>query len=185
MKLNSFFIILFLLISATSCSQKGRPKQSQKEIIEKVDTNKDSIDWSNLKTKAYHYKTNGIDIAVFPKEYNEFLPENRFTPTLSEIDKAEKALQTKLHIINKGRDNQSSSPIIDQNLKNYKRQYFGCIDENGKKYLLINCFWSMREDTNGWLEGMVIVFDGGSYYWEIKYYIDEDELKDLSVNGYA
>ena len=79
----------------------------------------------------------------------------------------------------------SKDHIIDKNLNKYKRQYFGGVDENGRKYLLINCFWSERENSNGWLNGMVIVMDGGSYYWQIKYYIDTNELKNLMVNGYA
>ncbi|TDQ18226.1 hypothetical protein DFQ04_0024 [Algoriphagus boseongensis] len=140
------------------------------------------LDSTNI---ALHYKTKKFEVAIFPKEYKDFLPEKRFTPTKSEIEKAELALETKLKNINKEQINQSSSPIIDKNLHKYRRQYFGCIDDNGKKYLLINCFWSDRENSKGWLNGMIMVLDGGSYYWEIEYYIENDELKNLSINGYA
>lgn len=134
---------------------------------------------------AENFKTDEFNIAIFPQEHSEFLPEKRFTPTKEDILQAEKALKTNLKFINKNLANQSSSPIIHKNLKKYKRQYFGCYDEQGRKYLLINSFWSDRIEEKGWLNGMVIVMDGGSYYWQIKYYLENDELKDLSVNGYA
>lgn len=134
---------------------------------------------------AENFKTDEFNVAIFPQEHSEFLPEKRFTPTKEDIQQAEKALKTNLKFINKNLVNQSSSPIIHKNLKKYKRQYFGCYDEQGRKYLLINAFWSDRIEEKGWLNGMVIVMDGGSYYWQIKYYLENEELKDLSVNGYA
>lgn len=133
---------------------------------------------------AEHFKTNDFDIAFFPEEHLEFLPSKRFSPTKEDILKAEKALQSKLKGINSKLINQSSSPIIHKNLKKYKRQYFGCYDEDGKKYLLIIAFWS-NGNYNDWLNKMIIVNDGGSYYWDIKYYFDEDDLKDLNINGYS
>lgn len=135
---------------------------------------------------AIHYKTKDFDVAIFPKESEAFFTkQERFTPEKSDIDKAEKALRSGLKNINRARSNQSSSPIIDENLNKYKRQYFGFIDENGDKYLLINSFWGEDDNDYNWLNKIVIVEDGGSYYWSVKYYLEEDELRDLSVNGYA
>lgn len=134
---------------------------------------------------AENFKTNDFNVAIFPKEHSEFLPKNRFTPTKDDVLLAEKALKMNLKFINKDLINQSSSPIVHKNLHKYKRQYFGCYDNEGRKYLLINAFWSKEIEGNGWLNGMIIVLDGGSYYWQIKYYPESDELKDLFVNGYA
>jgi hypothetical protein len=136
--------------------------------------------------KADHYKTNEFDVAIFPAIYFDLIPGQRFTPTRLEIDKAEIALHNNLQTLNKQLVNQSSTPIIHKNLHKYKRQYFGYINKNGDRILLINCLWSMdKEDTVLWLTGRIIVHDGGSYYWNIKFNLDKNELFDLDINGYA
>jgi hypothetical protein len=133
-----------------------------------------------------HYKTKRFDAAIFPKGHQDFISGNRFTPSREEIELAELALENELEKLNKRLENQSSTPIIHKNLSKYRRQYFGYIDENGHRILLINCFWSARKGiSDGWLEGRIMVLDGGSYFWNIKYDLDEKKLFDLSVNGYA
>ena len=88
--------------------------------------------------------------------------------------------------VNKDLINQSSTPIIHRKLKKYKRQYFGYIDGNGDRILLINCFWSKnRSDSEIWLRNRIIVNDGGSYYWNIKFNLDKNALFELVVNGYS
>ncbi|NVN95073.1 MAG: hypothetical protein HXX18_07320 [Bacteroidetes bacterium] len=136
--------------------------------------------------KADHYKTNKFDIAIFPANYIDFIPGQRFSPTRQEIEKAEIALNNNLKILNKQLVNQSSSPIIHKNLHKYKRQYFGYIDKKGNRILLINCFWSEDKDyTDRWLTDRIIVLDGGSYYWNVKFNLDKNKLFDLGINGYA
>lgn len=134
---------------------------------------------------AEHYKTAVFDAAIFPETYSEFLPQDRFTPSKEQVDKAEEALRAQLKELNKHRPNQSSSPVIHKNLHKYRRQYFGAVDKNGKRYLLINAFWKEEDSDENWLNGQVMVLDGGSYYWQVKYYLEEDKLDDLMVNGYA
>lgn len=135
---------------------------------------------------AENYKTENFDIAIFPKTYIEFLPEKRFTPTKAQIDLAETELRINLKQINSRKINQTSSPIIDKNLKKYRRQYFGYIDENGDEILIINSFWKERKDKKEvWLNDYIRVLDGGSYYWGIKYNITKKKLFELIVNGYA
>lgn len=137
-------------------------------------------------TKADHYKTKTFDVAIFPANYFGLIPGKRFTPTRQEIDKAEIALQNNLKSLNRQLINQSSTPIIHKNLKKYKRQYFGYIDYNGNRILLINCFWTKdKDDTERWLTDQKMVDDGGSYYWNIKFNLDKNELFDLYINGYA
>jgi hypothetical protein len=136
--------------------------------------------------KAVHYKTKKFDVTIFPANYFGLIPGKRITPTKQEIDKAEIALQNSLKIINKQLVNQSSTPIIHKNLKKYKRQYFGYTDKNGDRILLINCFWSRNKDnTERWLTDQKMFNDGGSYYWNVKFNLDKNELFDLYINGYA
>ena len=137
-------------------------------------------------TKADHYKTNKFNVAIFPANYIDLIPGQRFTPTRQEIDKAEIILIKDLKALNKQFGNQSQTPIIHKNLSKYNRQYFGYIDKNGDKILLINCFWSKnKDDTNRWLTSRIRTLDGGSYYWNVKFDIDKEQLFDLDVNGYA
>lgn len=134
-------------------------------------------------TVAEHYQTQDFDVAVFPKEYEIYGFEKRFTPTKEEILLAEKAIQTQLKEINKRLVHQTSSPVIHKNLKKYKRQYFGIFGENGERILFINAFWSNHSEH--WLDGIIQVLDGGSYYWQIEFNISENKLENLIVNGYA
>ena len=136
--------------------------------------------------EADHYKSNKFDVAIFPASYIDLIPGQRFTPTRQEIDKAESVLLTDLKILNKDLINQSSTPIIHKNLTSYKRQYFGYIDKNGDRILLINCFWSRDKAFNAnWLKNRIYVLDGGSYYWNVKFNLDKAKLFDLEINGYA
>ncbi|MEK6480609.1 hypothetical protein WJR50_23900 [Catalinimonas sp. 4WD22] len=137
---------------------------------------------------AEHFESENFDCAIFPKEYADFIDEKRFTPTRSEIELAEEALRSDLKKINRKLVNQDGTkynPIIHQNLKKYKRQYFGYLDEDGNRILLINAFWREDKSSNNWLGERVLVFDGGSYYWNIKYNIDKHKLFGLQVNGNA
>ena len=136
--------------------------------------------------KADHYKTKQYDVAIFPSNYYDLIPGQRFTPTKQEVDQAEISLATNLKTLNSPLVNQSSTPIIHKNLHKYKRQYFGYIDKNGDRILLINCFWSEDKDyIDSWLTGRIMVLDGGSYYWNVKFNLDKRKLFDLDVNGYA
>lgn len=136
---------------------------------------------------AEHYQTAEFDVAIFPENSIDILPgKGRFTPSRDEIKLAEKSLITQLRELNSEKLNQHESPVIDKNLKKYKRQYFGYIDENGNKILLINCFWRKeKEESLLWLKERIRVLDGGSYFWNVKFNIAKMQLFDLDVNGEA
>jgi hypothetical protein len=57
------------------------------------------------------------------------------------------------------------------------------MDGNGDRILYINCFWDKKIDY--FLDLPVIVLDGGSYYWEVKFNLDKGKLFELYINGYA
>lgn len=139
-------------------------------------------------TKAKHYKTQKFNVAIFPANYIDLIasPENCFTPTKREVDRAELYLRGHLKEVNEDLINQTTTPIIHRKLKKYKRQYFGYIDENGDRILLINCFWSKnKSNSEVWLQNRINVSDGGSYYWDVKFNLDKNKLFDLNVNGYS
>ena len=133
-----------------------------------------------------HYKTKTFDVAIFPANSLDLIPGKRFTPTRQEIDSAEYSLKTELKKLNVAFINQTSSPIIHKKLNKYKRQYFGYYNLEGEKILLINCIWLRDEEYNkNWLSNMIIVLDGGSYYWHVYFNLRKGLLFDLSINGYA
>lgn len=134
---------------------------------------------------AEHFKTKLFEVAIFPESSYEIMPGKRFTPTKEEIFEAEKALKSKLKEANRNLENQYNSPIIHRNLKKYKRQYFGFINDKGEKILYINSLWKKNEEETKWLQQIIMVSDGGSHYWNIEYNLETDELINLSVNGSA
>ncbi len=167
-----------------------RPRQMTRIVIIltlMLLTTFNSFGQTNIPFKeADHYKTKKFDVAIFPENYFEFISDQRFTPTRQEIDKAEIVLSKNLKISNKQLVNQSSTPIIHIKLNKYKRQYFGYIDKNGDRILFINCFWSKNENnTERWLTSEIMVLDGGSYYWNVKFNLTKNEIFDLNVNGFA
>lgn len=136
--------------------------------------------------KAERYRTKQFDVAIFPANYLDLIPGQRFTPTKQDVDNAERILRNKLKSLNVQLVNQSPSPIIHKKLRKYKRQYFGYVDKNGDRILLINCFWAKsKHDSNRWLLERIDVLDGGSYYWNVKVNLEREELFDLGVNGHA
>jgi hypothetical protein len=132
-------------------------------------------------TVAENYKTKHFNVAIFPASYIEFplITNNRFTPTHSEIDKAEKSLRSKIKTISK------DYPVIYKKLKKYLRQYVGYIDNNGNRVLVINCFLSNDDYLNDWLKNYFMILDGGSSVWEIKYNIKTDTFFEFGVNGFG
>ena len=142
-----------------------------------------------LSGKVDHYKTANFDSAIFPADYIDLIPGVRFTPTREEVDKAEIALAINIKKLNKNLINQTETPFIHKKLYKYKRQYFGYIDNDGSRILLINFFWSKERYSNSnnslWLKERILVFDGGSYYWNIRFDLNKNELFDLDINGYG
>ncbi|MGV8993519.1 MAG: hypothetical protein ACOH1O_05405 [Flavobacterium sp.] len=136
-----------------------------------------------------HYKTAKFDSAIFPADYIDLIPGVRFTPTREEVDKAEIALALNIKKLNKNLINQTETPFIHKKLHKYKRQYFGYTDNDVSRILLINFFWSKDRYSNSnnslWLKERILVFDGGSYYWNIRFDLEKNQLFDLDINGYG
>ncbi|MDD5766167.1 MAG: hypothetical protein PHW79_08000 [Candidatus Marinimicrobia bacterium] len=130
-----------------------------------------------------HFKTRKFNVVIFPASYY-WKSEQKFTPTRQEVEKAEKALRKQLKALNKHLFHQEEPPIIHKNLKKYIRHYYGYIDQEGHRILEIHCFWEQSVQEYDWLEPL-LVFDGGSHFWNVKYNLDTGVLFDLEVNGVA
>ena len=135
-------------------------------------------------TVATYYKTEKFEAAIFAESSNDLLPgPSRFTPTKEDVNSAEAALAKQLTELNADKQNQGLTPVIDKNLKKYKRQYFGYTDMSGRKILFINMFWKRDKDNlELWLREKVSEMGGGSYFWNVKFNLETGELFDLDVN---
>ena len=125
-------------------------------------------------------------------EFYMFNDLKRFTPTFSEIEGLEKLLLQKIKLINQNKPNQNHQPLIHRNLGKYKRQYIGYYNEKGERIIYVNflCKGYKDYDLNGneiepWKTQWLQIFDGGSHYWQIKYYPELKIFFDFSVNGVA
>lgn len=174
-------ITLSILLTLLSC-------KSTFEIVEKP------TDYSIVIEKG---RVRGV---VFSKDGSCFLclqDKERFTPTIDQIEKAEAILKQNLEQANSQLINQvDNCPIIHNNLKNYRRQYFGYIDSEGNKVIYATFNWerftlldrirgNSKDDSAQWKIKKEMVLDGCSHHWEIKINLDTEELFDLGVNGLA
>jgi hypothetical protein len=164
MKLISFAILILIALTANAQQDKGQ-----------------------------HIKEIKFEGFLFPKENvkdSDWMPlsnmKERYTPSREEIFKAEDILFKQLKEINTSLMNQGNGcPIIHKNLKKYKRQYFGYINDIGEKIIWINLVWNRDDNNKGLDEGVRFVLDGCSYFWNIKVNLNEEKLFDLIVNGSA
>ena len=165
---------------------------------EAVFVKNEKIEYQNEYIKTSRYK--GV---IFSENYTIQAVrsnENKFTPTIFEIETAEKILRKGIKAINKERPNQiEKCPIIDKNLTRYKRQYFGHINSLNEKIILIVCYWDGRNrfyefwdkyilkepEDNYWLKEEMIIMDGCSNYWIIEVNLTQRKLFNFGVNGFG
>ncbi|MBR5784814.1 MAG: hypothetical protein IKY43_06585 [Bacteroidales bacterium] len=130
-------------------------------------------------------KTSTYEAYVFSKEFwVDFQVENqesRYTPSNSDVDKAEKLIKKRLAYVNRNHENQENCPIIDENLRQYKRQYVGFTDAYGAKVLWINFVWDPKLDDK--MDKEITTVEGGcSHYFHLKVNLDTETIYGLEVN---
>jgi len=143
-------------------------------------------------------KRGKIESVIFSKEADCFLcnfPGSGFTPTVEEINEAEKILKKDIKSASKPMYNQGDGyPIIHNNLNKYRRQYYGYINKDGEKILYVNFLWAKytfierlkgyhKDEGENWKSEREIVLDGGCNYWQIEINLTQKKLSNLHVNG--
>ena len=135
-------------------------------------------------------KTGEFEGAIILKEQgrSEYFGKNIkafWTPTEQNVLDAEKLAQAYLEKYHRNDNyhNMSVKHILSQ-LKKYKRQYVGLIDENGDKSVWINYFHDSG-DFPQWDQQLVEVNDGGDNFFNIKVNLNKKNSYDLSINGVA
>ena len=126
---------------------------------------------------------------VFPFLENES-GDKRFTPSVADIEVAEKILNKDIRYINLLQPNQGAGkgPVIHNNLRKYARQYFGYYTREGEKIVYISCllknnYKTLSKELPTWLKGAVLVLNGGSNYWQVQANLNKSTLFGLDVNG--
>ena len=150
---NTFFILIALLLSTLSKAQD---------------------------IEAELYVTTSYKVAIFPDSFPVKLAGDRFTPTRGEVDQAEKALSRDLFLLNQELENQDRDDVIHRKLLQFKRQYFGYVNDQGEKIIKIIAFIDTDEESDFLTQEKIIV-DGTSDNWVVYYNIDTNELYDLAV----
>jgi hypothetical protein len=142
-----------------------------------------------------HVKGSDFEGVVFSEQFMfPFLDhqsgDRRFTPTISDIEKAELLLVKNIRAVNSPRLKQGGDfgPVIDQNLKSYIRQYYGYFTDRGEKIVFISCLLKTNYKSEdkvlpNWLKGAVVVLNGGSNYWQVQANLSTSSLFGLEVNG--
>lgn len=153
---------------------------------------------NKLNSNATIIKRGKIESVIFSKEADCFLcnfPGSGFTPTVEEINEAEKILKKDIKSASKPMYNQEDGyPIIHNNLNNYRRQYYGYINKDGEKILYVNFLWAKytfierlkgyhKDEGENWKSEREIVLDGGSNYWQIEINLTQKKLSNLNTNG--
>jgi hypothetical protein len=108
----------------------------------------------------------------------------RFTPTAAEVKTAETYLKAGIVDFTREYKYGNGKPVVNTNLGLFLRQYFGYLNEQGEKIILINFFRKEKQALVKKAKTEIIeVEDGGNDYWKIEVNLDAKALRNLSVNS--
>jgi len=109
----------------------------------------------------------------------------RFTPNTEQVKAAEAILENQLASLNSHREGQGKhgGPVIDEQLPQFARQYFGYVNAEGETIIYISAVH--KAASNNWRRGAVVVLDGGSSFWQVQVNLSRSLLFGLRINGLA
>lgn len=182
-KSKSLVLVLTLSIVIVSCSKQLTITPTNKHT---------NLAVVGAKFKGVIFTENYLIIPAPPNIGNV----KRFTPRKEDIISAEIIIKDQIKHLNKDRINQvRGTPIIEKHLNSYFRQYVGFIDSKGDSIIHINFHWNTyslsdrlkgyHDDRLSFDDDYTHIFDGGSYYWQIKVNLTKRVLYDLEVNGFG
>lgn len=129
----------------------------------------------------FNYHIFAEDHFIFASIDNQ---KSRYTPTKEEVLKAEIILNKNVDYLRVCQMKQNGlPPYIHINLNHYDRQYFGFLNKEGEKIVLINFFWHNRFSFAELSEDYIYMLGGGSYYWSTFVNITKETLFKTRING--
>lgn len=143
-----------------------------------------------------YIKSKNFEGVIFSKDFmlpflSDVTASKRFTPTVEDIERAELLLSKDIKAVNALQLNQGGikGPVIHENLNRFVRQYFGYYSDEGDKVVYISCLLKGNYDNTSksarWLDGAVVVLNGGSNYWQVQANLNKPNLFGLDVNNLA
>ena len=108
--------------------------------------------------------------------------DGRYALTEEDIANAERLIQKKIAYLNREHINQEGkTPLIDEHMNKYERQYVGFTDVYGYHIAWVNFVWD--DNVKPRLGKDVILTEGGaSHYWHVKVNLDTEKVYGLHVN---
>lgn len=103
-------------------------------------------------------------------------------PAFEDIILAERILIDAVAKEHQGSINQNR--LTSESVLNYKQQFVCYNDTTGKKFIWINGLYD-NSNSEGWKDGLIIVKDGGDYYFNILIDMDKLEYEYFIVNEEA
>ncbi|MBN1798593.1 MAG: hypothetical protein JW822_08440 [Spirochaetales bacterium] len=123
-----------------------------------------------------------IKESYFEPQYESWIP------TQEQVDEALNAISAFLMAAesNNSLDEYFKSEIekIIDNYDKYRVQFVG-IMENEKKYIHCNFILINYNFPINWKEQLIVVEDGGFWYWYVFYDIEFKKVRKIYINGYA
>lgn len=113
----------------------------------------------------------------------EFPYKSTWTPTTEQIDKALNSIYKYIDNPQNINDWQKEEiKKIKKNISEYKVQFIG-IGTGKKKRIWCNFF--RGKHFKYWKQRVVVVKDGGFWFWQIEYNLNNDKCINFRSNGYA
>ncbi|RYU76088.1 hypothetical protein [Hymenobacter persicinus] len=145
-------------------------------------------------SETYNPFTGNYNINQEFRQYKEGV-SRRFTPTVTQIELAERILQKELRHYSRRKNLRGLGPVIHTRLPKYHRQYLGYtsaqnedivfINAGRDQYTLLDRLQNLHPRNTTWKYDYQIVMDGGSYYWRVEVNLTTGKLSGFGVNGVA
>ncbi len=134
-----------------------------------------SLSCTTPKPVNYDYQESYMIIG-YQEKYNIFKNSKPTELNEQEISNLNRILEDAL-----SQYNLSKTSKFD--LNDYKRQYVPVINDLGEKEVWINCL--CNQNNENWKNGIILVEDGGSCYFNLKINLSKSKYYDLIINGDA
>lgn len=122
----------------------------------------------------------GFTGAIFPAEKKLYVfgpAAQSWTPSESDVRSSEKELPS---FLSRSALQSPDALVISKSLSSYKRQYAGIV-ANGQKEIFINLFCNAF--GTDWTKEPVIVLDGGSCFFQVRFSMKTRSFDNLQINS--
>ena len=173
--------LLLLSLAMVGCETADAPDIRQIPAAERATAKPDQDEDSGFH-KPLVVNGAGFVGVIFPadsKPIDGMYPAGTayWTPSESDVLEAENGL---LPFLSNSKDRRA--PEIIKGIESYKRQYRGLV-LNGHRQIIIHFF--CETDSQDWKKREILVFDGGTCFFNLRFMIETKTFSHLQINGLA